>query len=73
MVAEGRREGRGVLAQGAGRGLIPPRVPQALLDNEEMEMLRSRRRLPLSTSTFDYSAYHSLDEVRKRKIWGILG
>lgn len=35
--------------------------------------LRSRRRLPLSTSTFDYSAYHSLDEVRKREIRGILG
>ncbi|NXS62149.1 CBPA1 Carboxypeptidase, partial [Brachypteracias leptosomus] len=36
---------------------------QALVDHEQMEMLRSPRRLPLSTSTFDYSSYHTLDEI----------
>ncbi|NXP55504.1 CBPA1 Carboxypeptidase, partial [Heliornis fulica] len=36
---------------------------QALVDHERMEMLRSRRQLPLSTNTFDYDTYHSLDEV----------
>ncbi|XP_069720378.1 carboxypeptidase A1-like [Phaenicophaeus curvirostris] len=37
---------------------------QALVDHEKMEMLRrSRSHLPLSTSTFDYSSYHTLDEI----------
>ncbi|NXG68689.1 CBPA1 Carboxypeptidase, partial [Baryphthengus martii] len=36
---------------------------QALVDEEQMEMLRSPLRLPLSTNTFDYSAYHTLDEI----------
>ncbi|KFP99805.1 Carboxypeptidase A1, partial [Leptosomus discolor] len=37
---------------------------QALVDRERTEMLRSsRRRQPLSTSTFEYSAYHTLDEI----------
>ncbi|KAM6301865.1 carboxypeptidase A1-like [Podargus strigoides] len=37
---------------------------QALVDDERMEMSRSsRRRLPLSTTTFDYTTYHSLDEI----------
>ncbi|XP_075003712.1 carboxypeptidase A1-like [Calonectris borealis] len=36
---------------------------QALVDHERTEMLRSRRQLPLSTNTFDYAAYHSLDEI----------
>ncbi|NXU93229.1 CBPA1 Carboxypeptidase, partial [Xiphorhynchus elegans] len=36
---------------------------QALLDEEQREMLRSSRHLPLSTSTFNYEAYHTLDEV----------
>ena len=58
---------------GRGQGLILPRVPQALVDHERMEMLRGRRQPPLSTSTFDYATYHSLDEVSKCKIRGILG
>ncbi|KGL91666.1 Carboxypeptidase A1, partial [Charadrius vociferus] len=33
------------------------------VDDEQMEMLRSRRGLPLSTNTFDYATYHNLDEV----------
>ncbi|XP_071406225.1 carboxypeptidase A1-like [Pithys albifrons albifrons] len=36
---------------------------QALLDEEQREMLRSSRRLPLSTTTFNYEAYHTLDEI----------
>ncbi|NXC34851.1 CBPA1 Carboxypeptidase, partial [Campylorhamphus procurvoides] len=36
---------------------------QALLDEEQREMLRSSRHLPLSTSTFNYEAYHTLDEI----------
>uniref|UniRef100_A0A8B9ZPH0 Carboxypeptidase A1 n=1 Tax=Anas zonorhyncha TaxID=75864 RepID=A0A8B9ZPH0_9AVES len=37
---------------------------QALVDQEQMQMLRQRRRLqPLSTDTFDYSSYHNLDEI----------
>ncbi|NXF13984.1 CBPA1 Carboxypeptidase, partial [Smithornis capensis] len=36
---------------------------QALLEEEQREMLRSSRRLPLSTDTFNYEAYHTLDEV----------
>ncbi|NWR95600.1 CBPA1 Carboxypeptidase, partial [Furnarius figulus] len=36
---------------------------QALLDEEQREMLRSSRRLPLSTSTFNYEAYHTLGEI----------
>ncbi|PKU26780.1 carboxypeptidase a1-like [Limosa lapponica baueri] len=36
---------------------------QALVDNEQMEMLRGRRGLPLSTNTFDYATYHNLDEI----------
>ncbi|KFP90522.1 Carboxypeptidase A1, partial [Apaloderma vittatum] len=38
---------------------------QALVDHEqrEMEMVRSRRQSQLTTSTFDYSAYHTLDEI----------
>ncbi|NXO54575.1 CBPA1 Carboxypeptidase, partial [Aramus guarauna] len=36
---------------------------QALLDHEQMEMLRSRRQLPFSTNTFDYATYHNLDEI----------
>ncbi|XP_075347621.1 carboxypeptidase A1-like [Mycteria americana] len=36
---------------------------QALVDHERMEMLRGRRQLPLSTSTFDYATYHTLDEI----------
>ncbi|NXJ98611.1 CBPA1 Carboxypeptidase, partial [Corythaixoides concolor] len=42
---------------------------QTLLDNERMEMLRSRSRrrslLPLSTTTFDYTTYHTLDEINE--------
>lgn len=48
---------------GGGRGLTLPRVPQALVDREQMQMLRRRRVLPLSTDAFDYSSYHNLDEV----------
>lgn len=61
MVAAGGRGAR----RGGGRGLSLPRVPpQALVDQEQMQMLRQRRRLqPLSTDTFDYSSYHNLDEV----------
>ncbi|XP_074020602.1 carboxypeptidase A1-like [Numenius arquata] len=36
---------------------------QALVDHEQMEMLRGRRGLPLSTNTFDYATYHNLDEI----------
>ncbi|NXM74967.1 CBPA1 Carboxypeptidase, partial [Serilophus lunatus] len=36
---------------------------QGLLDEEQKEMLRSSRRLALSTDTFNYEAYHSLDEI----------
>ncbi|NWI91979.1 CBPA1 Carboxypeptidase, partial [Pitta sordida] len=36
---------------------------QALLEEEQREMLRSSRRLPLSTATFNYEAYHTLEEV----------
>ncbi|XP_072190893.1 carboxypeptidase A1-like [Excalfactoria chinensis] len=36
---------------------------QALVDLEQMQMLRQRRFLPLSTSTFDYTNYHTLDEI----------
>ncbi|KFP76441.1 PREDICTED: carboxypeptidase A1-like [Acanthisitta chloris] len=36
---------------------------QALVDEEEMEMLRSSRQLALSTTTFNYAAYHTLDEI----------
>lgn len=56
-----------------GMRLIPPRVPQALLDEEQLEMLRSSRQLPLDTDTFNYEAYHTIDEVGKHKIWGISG
>lgn len=28
-----------------------------------MQMLRRRRFVPLSTSTFDYTSYHTLEEV----------
>lgn len=44
------------------------------MDQEKKQMVRSRHQLPLSTSTFSYSSYHNLDEVRKKaKIRGILG
>ncbi|XP_035204322.1 carboxypeptidase A1-like [Oxyura jamaicensis] len=36
---------------------------QALVDCEQMQMLRRRRLLPLSTDAFDYSSYHNLDEI----------
>ncbi|NXS23150.1 CBPA1 Carboxypeptidase, partial [Mystacornis crossleyi] len=36
---------------------------QALVDEEQTEMLRSSRQLPLDTNAFDYQAYHTLDEV----------
>ncbi|NXU67643.1 CBPA1 Carboxypeptidase, partial [Horornis vulcanius] len=36
---------------------------QALLDEEQAEMLRSSRQLPLNTNTFNYEAYHTIDEV----------
>ncbi|XP_047918524.1 carboxypeptidase A1-like [Anser cygnoides] len=36
---------------------------QALVDREQMQMLRRRRVLPLSTDAFDYSSYHNLDEI----------
>ncbi|NWZ23359.1 CBPA1 Carboxypeptidase, partial [Asarcornis scutulata] len=37
---------------------------QALVDHEQMQMFRHRRRLqPLSTDAFDYSSYHNLDEI----------
>ncbi|NWY65127.1 CBPA1 Carboxypeptidase, partial [Erithacus rubecula] len=36
---------------------------QALLDEERMEMLRSSRQLPLNTNTFNYEAYHTIDEI----------
>ncbi|KAM9205225.1 carboxypeptidase A1-like [Mergus octosetaceus] len=36
---------------------------QALVDREQMQMLRRRRLQPLSTDAFDYSSYHNLDEI----------
>ncbi|NWI52851.1 CBPA1 Carboxypeptidase, partial [Calyptomena viridis] len=36
---------------------------QALLEEEQQQMLRSSRQLPLSTDAFDYEAYHTLDEI----------
>ncbi|NWW78486.1 CBPA1 Carboxypeptidase, partial [Climacteris rufus] len=36
---------------------------QALVDEEQMEMLRSSRQLPLTTDSFNYEAYHTLDEI----------
>ncbi|XP_032914457.1 carboxypeptidase A1-like [Catharus ustulatus] len=36
---------------------------QALLDEEQREMLRSSRQLPLDTNTFNYEAYHTIDEI----------
>ncbi|NXN81955.1 CBPA1 Carboxypeptidase, partial [Bombycilla garrulus] len=36
---------------------------QALLDEEQTEMLRSSRQQALSTDTFDYEAYHSIDVI----------
>uniref|UniRef100_F6UZI0 Carboxypeptidase A1 n=2 Tax=Gallus gallus TaxID=9031 RepID=F6UZI0_CHICK len=36
---------------------------QALVDLEQMQMLRRRRFVPLSTSTFDYTSYHTLEEI----------
>ncbi|NXD44001.1 CBPA1 Carboxypeptidase, partial [Copsychus sechellarum] len=36
---------------------------QALLDEERREMLRSGRQLPLNTNTFNYEAYHTIDEI----------
>ncbi|NXL87148.1 CBPA1 Carboxypeptidase, partial [Alectura lathami] len=36
---------------------------QALVDREKTQMLRRRRFTPRSTSTFEYSSYHDLDEV----------
>ncbi|XP_057244578.1 carboxypeptidase A1-like, partial [Malurus melanocephalus] len=36
---------------------------QALVDEERTEMLRSSRQLPLTTNTFNYEAYHTLDEI----------
>lgn len=48
--------------------LTLPRVPQALLDEEQMEMLRSSRQVPLDTDTFNYEAYHTIDEVGKHEI-----
>ncbi|KAM6137052.1 carboxypeptidase A1-like [Pterocles gutturalis] len=36
---------------------------QALVDDERMDMLRAHRRSPLSTASFDYAAYHTLDEI----------
>lgn len=36
------------------------------MDREKKEMLRTRRWLPLSTSTFNYDSYHNLAEVRKK-------
>ncbi|NXW68245.1 CBPA1 Carboxypeptidase, partial [Hirundo rustica] len=44
------------------RGSFCP-TPQALLDEEQTEMLRSSRQLPLSTETFNYEAYHTIDEI----------
>ncbi|POI23771.1 hypothetical protein CIB84_012481, partial [Bambusicola thoracicus] len=38
---------------------------QALVDLEQMQMLRRRRFVPLSTSTFDYTSYHTLEEFSK--------
>uniref|UniRef100_A0A8C2SQF3 Carboxypeptidase A1 n=1 Tax=Coturnix japonica TaxID=93934 RepID=A0A8C2SQF3_COTJA len=36
---------------------------QALVDLEQMQMLRRRRFRPLSTSTFEYTSYHTLEEI----------
>ncbi|NXQ35595.1 CBPA1 Carboxypeptidase, partial [Alaudala cheleensis] len=37
---------------------------QALLDEEQREMLRSsRQQLPLNTNTFNYQTYHTIDEI----------
>ncbi|XP_010706545.1 carboxypeptidase A1-like [Meleagris gallopavo] len=36
---------------------------QALVDLEQMQMLRRRRFVPFSTSTFDYTSYHTLNEI----------
>lgn len=63
----------GVGSRPVGTGLSPARVPQALLDEEQTEMLRSSRQLPLNTNTFNYEAYHTIDEVGKHSIWGVLG
>ncbi|KAM6424715.1 uncharacterized protein O9250_002245 [Rhynochetos jubatus] len=38
-------------------------LSMALVDHERTEMLRGRRRQPLTTNTFDYATYHSLDEI----------
>ncbi|OXB58046.1 hypothetical protein ASZ78_007705 [Callipepla squamata] len=38
---------------------------QALVDREQMQMLRRRSFVPLSTTTFDYTSYHTLDEFSK--------
>ncbi|CAN0093533.1 unnamed protein product [Bubo scandiacus] len=46
-----------------GQGLILPHVPQELLDQEQMEMLRGRRQMPVTTNTFNYASYHTLDEI----------
>ncbi|RLV88761.1 hypothetical protein DV515_00015308 [Chloebia gouldiae] len=47
----------------SGNEAHPMLVPQALLDEEQMEMLRSSRQLPLDTNTFNYNAYHTIDEI----------
>ncbi|XP_038011018.1 carboxypeptidase A1-like [Motacilla alba alba] len=36
---------------------------QALLDEEQTEMLRSSRQRSLDTNTFNYEAYHTIDEI----------
>ncbi|NXC42785.1 CBPA1 Carboxypeptidase, partial [Penelope pileata] len=36
---------------------------QALVDHEQMQMLRRRRFTPRSTDAFDYASYHNLEEI----------
>lgn len=58
------QRGARVSAWRGTRSQPAPCPPQALVDHEQMQMLRHRRRLqPLSTDAFDYSSYHNLDEV----------
>ncbi|NXL38935.1 CBPA1 Carboxypeptidase, partial [Glaucidium brasilianum] len=36
---------------------------QELLDQEQMEMFRGRSQMPVTTNTFNYASYHTLDEI----------
>lgn len=73
QVSSAAGEGRERWDPISGNGAHPTPVPQALLDEERTEMLRSSRQRSVDTATFNYEAYHTIDEVGKHKIWGILG